>query len=95
VVTKAKGPPEPTVVSKVVDKSPVKPEMKALTPEDIAGDCSVDDFIKWVENFGTQSGHFVSEEAALDFARQVRTYIEIDGYIGEVPSANKQKRIRG
>lgn len=34
-------------------------------------------------------GWFVSVEAAKDFARQVRGYVEVDGYIGVKPGVDK------
>jgi hypothetical protein len=63
-----------------------KKTMVPLTESDIAGDGSVDDFIKWIENFATNdSGHFTDQGACKDFCRQVKKYIEVDGYIGKLP----------
>jgi hypothetical protein len=81
----ANSPPTRKTVGKVQPLKQ-KPAMTPLAPEDIKGDRSVEDFIKWIQNFGTQSGHFVSKGAAHDFARQVEKYIGLDGFIGVPPS---------
>ena len=47
---------------------------------------SLDAFCLWIEQFAEENtGHFVSEGAAADFARQAANYVKLGSYVGELP----------
>lgn len=61
------------------------------TQADLECHRSLDAFCSWIEQFAeVNTGHFVSEGAAADFARQAANYVRLGGYVGEVPPESTQ-----
>ena len=74
----------------VIVQSPSSRTITALTAKEIAGDRGIDDFLKWVQNFGSNNtGHFLNEGKAGDFAEYMRNHIveNMGGFVDKVSVA--------